>query len=233
MALLESRKANLWNDAQKHILSQLADILKDTGIPVRFINDAEDTRLGTTVMDDKEVKEVVINLAHIDSVDTLATAIVHEATHVCTEFMIKEDTGIKEDIQQMIDYIKRYIEMDGTNPHDVYGLRSPSEFVAEFFSNPLFQTMLKNIPYIENKNAFQRFVAFVMNLFRGTPSSVYDRIEGYMNSMLQISSLLANNGTKVKDRKQFVQQVKHFKALANTRTVKFNTLSDVVQKRIQ
>lgn len=233
IALLESKRHASWDNAQKYILSQLADILKDANIPIRFIQDQDDSKLGRTVIEGNEVKEVIINLANMDNIDILAATLVHEAVHVCTEFMIKEDTGIKEDIQQMIDYIKRYIEVGGANPQNVYGLRSPSEFVAEFFANPLFQNMLKNIPYIDNRNAFQKFIDFIMSLFKGTHASVYDKIDSYMHSMLSMSSLLAYSGTKVKDRQKFVAQVKHFKAIRNLRTVKFDTLSKSVQQRLR
>jgi hypothetical protein len=86
-------------------------------------------------------------LANITSVEDLARALAHESIHAITMFTIQQANGVtvgketinlRDELDSLIGYIRDVMTSNDIDPETVYGLRSPEEFVAEFFSNPLF-----------------------------------------------------------------------------------------------
>ena len=85
----------------------------------------------------------------------------------------------------------------------VYGFKSPSEFVAEFMSNPMFCDILKQIPAMEKQefdNIFDEVIHWICkviaNLFKDNNNSVYEQIKPVVEGLMEIQSKLDYSNTE-------------------------------------
>lgn len=202
---------------QKLILTKLAVMLESTELKVSFENINKPGRLGSTEVivneDGSEATHIVLNLANIKNIQQLQRALVHESVHAMTHFLISNDEELQRDIEDIIDYINNYFyKIENVNTSTIYGLSSPAEFIAEFFSNTMFQETLKNIPAIQSKNIFQRAVSYIAKkLFANEKRNVYSQIEKQMYEILSISHALANSGTKIQNKESLKNQITNIK----------------------
>ena len=147
---------------------------------------------GTT---DNESGNIYINLDTKKSNVAIEHTLLHELIHGATIQSLRKYTDATEEVQNIMDYVQDYIAKDSTKfynsyyisetgekkviPMDIYGLMTPREFIAEFFSNKEFQDMLKEIPARNNpkESALTHLLHFFTKLFdRIIGRSLYDEI---------------------------------------------------------
>lgn len=140
--------------------------------------------------------------------------LLHEIIHTFTSLgLVAQDVNgskkFEKDINAIMEHCYKYIGnqklfgmlfQDNLN----YGFTDPSEFVAEFFSNPAFQMLLKEIPAIsetevKEKNLFQSIIEaitrFFTNLIGNKESNLYDQIEPLMYNVIDFQTELYEQGT--------------------------------------
>ena len=140
--------------------------------------------------------------------------LLHEIIHTFTSLgLVARDVNgskkFEKDINVIMEHCYKYIGnqklfgilfQDNLN----YGFTDPSEFVAEFFSNPAFQMLLKEIPAIsetevKEKNLFQSIIEaitrFFTNLIGNKESNLYDQIEPLMYNIIDFQTELYEQGT--------------------------------------
>ena len=140
--------------------------------------------------------------------------LLHEIIHTFTSLgLVAQDVNgskkFEKDINAIMEHCYKYIGnqklfgilfQDNLN----YGFTDPREFVAEFFSNPAFQMLLKEIPAIseteaKEKNLFQSIIEaitrFFTNLIGNKESNLYDQIEPLMYNIIDFQTELYEQGT--------------------------------------
>ena len=96
--------------------------------------------------------------------------VLHEVTHAFLHALVTQfergrlSTPSLVNLQKIYEHIKNVAPELIARKDTSYGLSSLTEFSAEVMSNPEFQAALRNIPY-DNRNAFAKFVQYVMELF--------------------------------------------------------------------
>jgi hypothetical protein len=92
----------------------------------------------------------------------------HEMMHAATAYSLNPVNYEKLTPQQQkaVTELKALYEFARRTTLKEYGFTNLDEFVAEAFSNPAFQDILRNIPYEgENKTLWDKFTQFVSELF--------------------------------------------------------------------
>lgn len=202
------------NKTQKKLFNKIIKALKDTNIPVRFEQSNQPGYYGRTVDiidNEKSTKAIVINLTNIESTNHLLRVLLHESVHAITSYLIAHDRSTAENItpsatlfitelDNLISEIKDYLEtVEGINTDELYGLNSAEEFIAEFFSNGFFQTVLKRIPSITNqtkRSMLQQVFTAIANAlgkFFGQ-RTMEERVKNELLKILTLSNLMPNKG---------------------------------------
>ena len=162
-------------------------LVQDNGITFNFIHEGKgSTRAGFT-------KGNQINI-NVDSGGTikfdLPKVILHELVHALTvQKALLDSTNFKMLGNMMIDIIRQIkpyadkfpdSEYKGKIvPFDIYALYNPKEFVAEFFSNREFQTLLIRLkPRPTSKMSwFEKLINWVLGLIKPkTSNTLYDQL---------------------------------------------------------
>lgn len=139
--------------------------------------------------------------------------LLHEIVHAFSSIALagRDEHGNNEfvsDIIAIIDHCNKYFELPkifGTLMQDSlnYGFTNPQEFIAEFFSNPAFQMLLKEIPAIgeteiKEKNIFKSVVEAITKFFTSffnKEKNLYNQIEPLMYKIIDFQSDLHKNNT--------------------------------------
>lgn len=139
--------------------------------------------------------------------------LLHEIVHAFSSIALagRDEHGNNEfvsDIIAIIDHCNKYFEIPkifGTLMQDSlnYGFTNPQEFIAEFFSNPAFQMLLKEIPAIgeteiKEKNIFKSVVEAITKFFASffnKEKNLYNQIEPLMYKIIDFQSDLHKNNT--------------------------------------
>lgn len=139
--------------------------------------------------------------------------LLHEIVHAFSSIALagRDEHGNNEfvsDIIAIIDHCNKYFEIPkifGTLMQDSlnYGFTNPQEFIAEFFSNPAFQMLLKEIPTIgeteiKEKNIFKSVVEAITKFFASffnKEKNLYNQIEPLMYKIIDFQSDLHKNNT--------------------------------------
>lgn len=93
--------------------------------------------------------------------------LLHEAMHAATSYAEQTDTEARDAISQMLDHAREQAKLLGVNPDRMYGLSETQEFIAEAFSNPDLQELLRLMPAADTKrfqNLWEQFKDFVARL---------------------------------------------------------------------
>ena len=145
-------------------------------------------------------------------------AILHEIAHNVSQFIVRiiEDNS-DAPISKYMEYIQAYIlsetakngalntfgDYGAAAMEMVYGFKSPSEFVAEFMSNPMFCDILKQIPAMEKQefdNIFDEVIHWICkviaNIFKDNNNSVYEQIKPIVEGLMEIQSKLDYSNTE-------------------------------------
>jgi hypothetical protein len=140
---------------------------------------AFDTRNGVRSMVYKDSDGARMADVFFDAIDIF----IHEATHGLTQAGEANDAATRKDLEKLVKHVREQMNAKGMNTGDVYALQNTQEFLAEAFSNPVFQKILTDIPALNTKafaNAweeFKGFVARVLGLKDGvTPSALEEAI---------------------------------------------------------
>lgn len=139
--------------------------------------------------------------------------LLHEIVHAFSSIALagRDEHGNNEfvsDIIAIIDHCNKYFEITkifGVLMQDSlnYGFTNPQEFIAEFFSNPAFQMLLKEIPAIgeteiKEKNIFKSVVEAITKFFTSffnKEKNLYNQIEPLMYKIIDFQSDLHKNNT--------------------------------------
>ncbi len=129
------------------------------------------------------------------SVNVIHT-ILHEMVHAATHRALSKNVGLRNTILAMQQYtIDHWV--DGKTPYglkevlDADGNPIADEFIAEAFSNPEFQAVLKTI-YLDGRTIWRRLIDIVRNvlgLSDSTPVSVMDVIMSVESQLFEGSNL--------------------------------------------
>lgn len=127
----------------------------------------------------------------------------HEIMHSFSSGVIKNDKILEKSIQEYIDYIEKYYRFhksdEGAYSYgflqgspEIYGLKNPQEFLAEYFSNPNFQEFLKQIPPMESgkfESLFHDILEHILNwLGIKTSDNAYDQIKPVLEDIIDITT---------------------------------------------
>lgn len=140
----------------------------------------------------------VVGLTAIETPDGFRKNLIHEITHSVTSEILTLDSNLSDSIQGYINYIEMYNKKmtdDATSLRSIYGLTNPSEFVAEFWSNSKFRTMLSRIPAMD-KGKFEWLFDEIFSKIRSwligeSPAeSALEQITPIMQSVLTLNAEL-------------------------------------------
>jgi hypothetical protein len=81
--------------------------------------------------------------------------LLHEIVHAATQWAINNKTLLSPDQQKALRTLDRLYNYTRAISKDAYGFKNLHEFVAEAFTNPDFQAVLKNIKYNPTGNKFE------------------------------------------------------------------------------
>lgn len=135
--------------------SRVADYIGDTKVQLQ---DSVTNEAGKPVAGrfDPATNTIYMNTSMGMSSHTL----LHEAVHAVTSHVLANPSHpITKQLTALYKNALPYLDT-------AYGARSLDEFVAEAFSNPMFQEKLSGIPAEGNTTVFQRFVRAVQNFVR-------------------------------------------------------------------
>lgn len=117
-------------------------------------------------------------------------AILHETIHAATVNYLSDHKELSQKLKKYVDYI---VDVNSDSlfyaTMDTYGFENEREFIAEFFTNPMFRESLKYMEPMESKefkSLFHQIVDFILSLFgyKDKSSSVYDQINPVMEYIL-------------------------------------------------
>lgn len=109
--------------------------------------------------------------------------LIHESVHAATSAAEFSNPAARRDLQAMLRHVRAQADKMGINPDQWYGMSETQEFLAEAFSNPLFQDVLKSMPAADTrtfKTLWGQFKDFVMRVLgitdRGQKASMLEEV---------------------------------------------------------
>jgi len=220
VAALEYIKQNGSSEFYKNAAEVLLKFAKIHPASVLFTPNVDYGASGHASFDPRNPQDAFVELFTSNSLYKVAPegAILHEISHNVSQFIVRiiEDNA-DAPISKYMEYIQDYImnetakkgALNTTGDYGalamemVYGFKSPSEFVAEFMSNPMFCDILKQIPAMEkNKfdNIFDEVIHWICkvisNLFKDNSNSVYEQIKPMIEGLMEIQSKLDYSNTE-------------------------------------
>lgn len=220
IAALEYIKQNGSSEFYRNAAETLLKFAKIHPASVLFTPDVDYGASGHAKFDPRNPQDAFVELFTSNRLYKVAPegAILHEITHNVSQFIVRivEDNA-NTPISKYMEYIQDYIlnetakngALNTTGDYGVlamemiYGFKSPSEFVAEFMSNPMFCDVLKQIPAMEkNKfdNIFDEVIHWICkvisNLFKDNSNSVYEQIKPIIEGLMEIQSKLDYSNTE-------------------------------------
>lgn len=107
--------------------------------------------------------------------------LVHEAVHAATMYAELKNARARKDLNALMNHVRDALEARGADPDAWYGLSDTQEFLAEAFSNPLFQDLLESTPALNTttfRNAWEQFKGWVRELlgFTSEQATALDEI---------------------------------------------------------
>ena len=99
--------------------------------------------------------------------------LLHEATHALTQRGEKFAPEVRRDLDRLLAHVRKLAEQQGMPVPQMYALSDTQEFLAEAFSNPVFQDILREMPALGTssfKNAWDQFKNLVAKLL-GLPTT--------------------------------------------------------------
>jgi DNA-binding ferritin-like protein (Dps family) len=119
---------------------------------------------------------VVISRDNIGRMKNRPTALLHTLTHELVHAQTVASIHSNARLYQYVDELRRQAAEAVGGAEDLwYGLKNPEEFVAEAFSNPEFQTLLKSTP-VDNETLWTKFTTFVKKILGFTDAPQFDNI---------------------------------------------------------
>lgn len=108
-------------------------------------------------------------------------ALLHEAMHAATSYAEQTDSGAQQAVSQMLEHAREQAKRMGVNPDRMYGMSETQEFIAEAFSNPEFQELLRLLPAADTtrfRSLWDQFKDFVARLlgFSSNEASLLDEV---------------------------------------------------------
>ena len=108
--------------------------------------------------------------------------LLHEIVHAATQWAINNKALLSPDQQKALRTLERLYNYTRAISKDAYGFKNLHEFVAEAFTNPDFQAVLKNIKYNPTGNKFEpsskslwsRFMQTVYNILASKGIGTYN-----------------------------------------------------------
>jgi hypothetical protein len=108
--------------------------------------------------------------------------LLHEIVHAATQWAINNKDLLSPDQQKALRTLERLYNYTRAISKDAYGFKNLHEFVAEAFTNPDFQAVLKNIKYNPTGNKFEpsskslwsRFMQTVYNILASKGIGTYN-----------------------------------------------------------
>lgn len=99
--------------------------------------------------------------------DSPASVMIHEAIHAMTLYAEVYSDSARQDVERLLKHVRSHAEMVGVPIDTWYGMSDTQEFLAEAFSNPEFQRILRKIPAANTatfRNAWEEFKGFILKL---------------------------------------------------------------------
>lgn len=196
-----------------------------------------DTKGSTIVTGNNDVNElyIVINPNAIYDKDQLLHTIAHELIHAVTMLQVRADSQMQKDLRNVISQVRDYLNaiyMDNYETcNEIYGLKNVDDFIAEYFSNPLFQNMLKTIPYNDNQptSAFKKVLNIVKKkLFK---QSVYDKVTPMMQRLIHVATKM-DTTARYDSEEYFQKRLMEVNEIVDGLNGRFYGLSFDVQREI-
>lgn len=188
-----------------------------TKIPTKNLNDIDGHSV--TNIEHLEDGDAIISDIYIElDPDALTVTkeperiLLHEAIHSTSSFVIA--AGLSNEISQIIDHILNYLNVYGLGravvQTSINGLSSPQEFIADFYTAPEFQQMLKDIPPIPDtkfKNIFEHCVEIFKRAFFKllgiSPSSLYEQLSPIMDDIISLQQDLDQMNPIIEQLKKY------------------------------
>lgn len=207
----QSKLAKLAGDMDVHYISQADMDRISTGQKGNlglFIHDPNDAAAGQLFISDRAADGV--------GVGSKAHVLLHELTHQVTVREVKSSRTFIEQIGSMMEAanehldqnLQRYdLDPEFANRLD-YGLSSPTEFIAEAFSNPKFQEFLTHVPAPEalvKQLKLQGPSRSMWDMFRAMVKKAIQKVTGELpqfESLLDSIMRVGENVTKVHEFEQ-------------------------------
>jgi len=112
----------------------------------------------------ENVIRVPINQVTQDSTSYAVMSMLHEIVHSVTVMAYKKAKTTSEiELKNTIDEAFKYYK-ENTNLSGLYGFTNVNEFMAELYSNPVFQAEIKRIDESKKSNIFDRIITAIRRL---------------------------------------------------------------------
>ena len=133
-----------------------------------------------------------------DADTQLTHTLLHEAVHAATAGAIQRNAHIRFGMRQIMYETRRILLAQGTDPNQYYGMRSVEEFVAEAFSNSLFQSVLRGIDFTHTKTMWDRLIELIRQVFNMKGPDATNMLELVMQTAdTTFTGELASEGTSL------------------------------------
>lgn len=135
-------------------------------------------------------------------------SLLHEITHSVSSAaytILDTNDETRKNLNSYIDYIKTYLKSNSSLTEDqideIYGLSGPTEFIAEFYSNPYFQNILKAIPAMDSNSfnsMFEQFIEWlknIINIASSRPQNAFEQITPVLSAVLSVQQSIDYNAS--------------------------------------
>ena len=197
--LVDEKAGNVWSALTKELLPKIRG--RVGSVPVHVISDADWARLGypdwAAGVHDSETKSIVLKESTWNHPESRVQTGLHEAVHSAFVNVVETTPRVEKVVWRMIDEVKAIIgnESEDIQEDMAYGLQNPHEFIAEAFSNPIFQQVLAQIPMTKQmaaqlnmknwhgKSVWQGFVDLVRRTLGFMKPGEYSMLEGIIHAV--------------------------------------------------
>lgn len=134
-------------------------------------------------------------IARIYTTRQVAKVLLHELTHAATLKALDRFSWASDEMHNLYEYAKGRVD----NPGKTYGFHNVSEFVAEAFSNPDFQSLLQSIPPMRNSAnlwaEFKKIIAKILKL-GDEVNSVFDQVMAVSEHLINENAAIENGSSQ-------------------------------------
>lgn len=206
------------NDIYKDLINKIHNHVKKHNVRIELVDTAEVAgryHVEFGQYDSKKQSYVKADVIYINKESVAFNTnpeqlILHEIIHSLSTIYINSHQSTKEALYKYIEYINRNIQELSSYSNmtlgflNVYGLSNVDELVSEFYTNPEFIQLLKNIPPTKKERAFNNLFQEILATFLNwigisKNTNAYEQLQPILDQILELQSNFDLYYDKLKD----------------------------------